>query len=336
MKRKNIFITISSVLFFTGSYCFADNGESMIQLRIYNETTGYLDTPAEILIIDSQGRRTGYSPDAPFDGDNQLNKLEEIPLAMYIRQGMDSPSDEDPAVIDDRGGAYYRVLTIQEATQGKYSLQIIGRITGEYSLEGSFQKTDDSLQYLDNSHGFIIQGQTITVNIDYSPIPGIPAPVITKIVTFDALRQDLTVAQKMNQLGDDKFAKSLIKNSDLAEKLSGVCDRRNTRKERCEPAIAALKLLIQRLAVANRKCDSKDAKACDEDKDLNDFGKEHRKDHDYDEFFKDWDKDGWHKDKKTCKRFVSDEALRIISEDAQWLIKSLGAKQESGKAEGKH
>ena len=82
--------------------------------------------------------------------------------------------------------------------------------------------------------------------------------------------------------------------------------------------------LTKRLEAANRKCDSKDFKACDEDNDWNDFDKGHRKDHDYDDFFREWDQDVWHKDKKTCKRFVSDEALKIISEDALWLTKSLG------------
>ncbi len=94
-------------------------------------------------------------------------------------------------------------------------------------------------------------------------------------------------------------------------------------------------MVIKRLETANRKCDSKNPRPCDEGKDWDDFDKEHRKDHNYNDFFQDWDKDDWHKHKKQCKRFVSDEALKIIKEDAQWLIKSLGGEidKDHGKSD---
>jgi hypothetical protein len=192
------------------------------------------------------------------------------------------------------------------------------------AFKSDFSSTN-SLLY----EGYISSNTPLMFKAYVDPTPGAPAPVVTKTVTFDTLRQDLAVAQKLNQLGDDKFANSLIRMVNLGEKLAGKCDKRKKDKK-CTPAIALLNMVVKRLEVANRKCDSKDPKACDEDKDWEDFGKEHRKDHDYDEFFRDWDRDGWHKDKKTCKRFVTDEALKIIKEDANWLIKSLGGEMDKG------
>jgi hypothetical protein len=130
------------------------------------------------------------------------------------------------------------------------------------------------------------------------------------------------VAHKLGQLGDDKFAESLIKNIDLAEKLSDVCDKRKAKKDNCEPAIAVLKLFIRRLELANRKCGGPDE--CDEEREWAAFRKEHGKDDDFKDFFREWDRDDWHKHKKSGRRFVTDEALKIIGEDAGWLIKSLG------------
>jgi hypothetical protein len=149
------------------------------------------------------------------------------------------------------------------------------------------------------------------------------ATIIVKTVTFDVLRNDVSVARQLNQLGDDKFIRSLAKNIDLAEKLAGVCDKRPRAKDKpCQPAIAVLKLFIRRLELANRKCDN--PADCDEEREWAAFRKEHGKDDDYRDFFRDWDRDDWHKWKNKCKRFVSDEALKIIKEDVQWLIKSLG------------
>ena len=327
MIRKSIFLLVAFYVPLIGLIGFANASDGAVELRAFNKTTGYFDTPVELLIIDSQGRRTGYSLSAPFNKLEQINMFQEIPEGMYEQDGVGSASDEDPLGVNDSGLSNFRRLRLQEAAQGTYLLQIIGRKTGQYALDGTFEKDDGTLQFLGESQGFIIQGQTTNLSINYDPTPGTPAPVIIKAITFDVLRNDVSVARQLNRLGDDKFARSLIKNIDLAEKLSVKCDKRKHNKDKgCVPAVTVLKLFIKRLEKANQKCDSKKPQACDEDKDWDDFDKEYRKDHDYDDFFREWDQDDWHKDKKKCKRFVTDEALKIIKEDAQWLIKSLGDK----------
>lgn len=324
--------TIKSTLVFlciAASQAFGEDSGGMIQLRVYGTTAEQTDSPAEILIVDTQGRRTGFLREAPLDGDTLLNKVEEIPVSMYIRQGLDAPSDEDPVVVDPRGGAYYRVLTISDATSGNYNLKIIGVNNGGYLLQGTFQKSDGNITYLKDFNGFVVQGGTTTISIDYNSTPGTPATVIIKNITFDSLRNDVTVAKQLNQLDDDKFVRSLVKNIDLAEKLAGVCGKRKQRKDKpCQPAIAVLKLIIKRLELANRKCDN--PTDCDEEREWTAFRKEHGRDDDYKDFFREWDRDDWHKHKKRCKRFVTDEALKIIKDDAGWLINSLGGEIDKG------
>jgi hypothetical protein len=326
---KKLIIAEISLLVFASSWCFSEDSAGSFSLSIHNKTMGYFDTPAEMLITDPQGRRLGYDSSAPFNSSEQMNMFMEIPGARYTQGGIGASSDEDPLGVDDSGLSNYREFYVQQAIRGKYLLQVIGIRNGAYLLEGTFDKSDGTWQFLKESPSFITQGETTTLNIDYDPTPGTPAPVIIKTITFHAVRGDVSVALQLNQLGDEKFARSLIKTIDLAEKLSITCAKRKHNKDKvCEPSVAVLKLFVKRLEKANQKCDSRKPKACDEDEDWDAFDREHRKDHDYDDFFRDWDRDDWHKWQKNCKRFVTDEALNIIKEDTQWLIKSLGGKTE--------
>jgi len=326
MRNSYLCVFVLTAIFLCSSVLNAQD-RSSITIRIYSSSDTAQDTPAEFIVIDSQGRRTGYDAAAPLNETLLINEVHEIPDSNYTIEG----------IADNTGGgedeAAYRELYIHKPLPGDYIIQIIGKQVGGYRLFADFHKLDLTMQPYE-SFGFSTIGQSATVSVEYNPAPDAPTLVITKIVTFDILRNDVSVAQKLNQLGDDKFADSLVKNINLAEKMSGVCDKRKRKKDKpCQPAVAVLKLFIKRLELANRKCDSKDSKACDEDKDWDDFGKAHRKDRDYDDFFRDWDRDDWHKHKKQCKRFITDEALKIIKEDANWLIKSLGG--EIAKGHGK-
>ncbi|MBI5743261.1 MAG: hypothetical protein HY952_01805 [Elusimicrobia bacterium] len=161
---------------------------------------------------------------------------------------------------------------------------------------------------------------------------------MAKTVVFNTLRNDVLVARQLNQLGDDKFVGSLTKNIELAEKLAGVCEKHKTSKTKgCKPAANVLKLFVKRLELASRKCDKPDA--CDEEREWSTFRKEHGREDDYKDFFRDWDRDDWHKHKKQCHRVITDEALKIIKDDAGWLIKFLDGKAEDERGKpgnGKH
>ncbi len=305
-------------------------------MSYFDISAGTGDTPTKVqfIVTDSLGRKTGFkSYVRDEDGDIGVRPYKEIPHSGYL---MEATGSLDPSLVpDEPESASFGIDTLIRDT---YTVTVVGFGDTKYFLDMTLSNAAGKISPILNS-GYITAGTTQQYSIYLDPTSGAPAPVIIKIVTFDTLRQDLQVAQKLNQLGDDKFAASLAKNIDLAEKLSGVCNKRKVHdkndahdREECRPAIAVLDLFIKRLEAANRKCDSKDPKACDEENDWADFAKAHRKDHDYDDFFKAWNKDGWQKDRKAAKRFVTDEALKIIREDAQWLIKSLGG--EADKAHG--
>ena len=145
---------------------------------------------------------------------------------------------------------------------------------------------------------FISSGTTMEYKIYVDPIPGAPAPVISKEVTFDVLRGDVNVAYKLNQLSDKKFKNELIKIIDRAEKLSIKCDKKKKKDEDCgnkKAAVNQLNSFIKRMEQALKK-DAKDKKK---------------------------------------KKFITDEAFNIIKSDAEILIKDLGGKVKPDKKEKK-
>jgi len=292
-----------------------------VDLGTYDSNGAFsMNTNAHFMITDPMGRVTGQNPFIGEDKGEIPNSGYSIESLGELKEGGDSATEGD--VLPGPESASFEMGPMQAA--GVYNMQIFGIRDTKYALEIMISDRNNKSTSL-KFESYLSSGAINSLDVNIDPTPGAPAPVLTKTVTFDVLRNDVSVAQKLNQLGNDKFTNSLVKNINLAEKLPGVCDKRKSKKDKCEPAIAVLKLFIKRLEKANRKCDSKNPHACDEDNDWNDFDKEHRKDHDYDDFFEDWDKDDWQKDKKKCKRFITDEALKIIREDAQWLIKSLSS-----------
>jgi hypothetical protein len=81
----------------------------------------YLHSPAELLLTDSQGRRTGYDP---VSGQT----FEEIPGATYsVEADFDEETDE---LLDET-----KVLEIMEPGVGQFSLQVCGTGSGTYDME---------------------------------------------------------------------------------------------------------------------------------------------------------------------------------------------------------
>lgn len=273
------------------------------------------DIGIHFVVTDPAGRRTGFLPTpGGIPKPLRVANLQEMPVASYLTNRLGSEDGD----VGPEGIQFYSESVIV----GTYTVSVYGIAETKYRLRFDIYKNRDELFPVKYA-GFVSTGSIFQYAVYLDPTRFTSVPIIIKIVTFDTMLQDLVVAQKLNQIGDDKFANSLIRMVNLAEKLAVKCDI-HKKDKKCSPAIAVLSMVIKRLEIANRKCDNKNLGTCDEDKDWNDFGKEHRKDRDYDDFFKDWDRDDWHKWKKECKRFVSDEALEIIREDAQWLIKSLG------------
>lgn len=91
-----------------------------LSVRIHSEE-GKLHPSGELLLIDPQGRKTGY--------DLKINKvLTQIPHSSYESESID----------DDVSGALgpeTKIIDIQIPIDGEYILLVIGRETGKYDLE---------------------------------------------------------------------------------------------------------------------------------------------------------------------------------------------------------
>lgn len=265
-----------------------------------------------IVIASPAGEKTGMNILAGSINDVS-SYVQEIPNSYAGYEA--SPMNNETGAAADTG--HVSVQIFNHVVPGNYNVSIYASTTTVYRLSVDLRNTTGQFIGAFTVSGLISAAGAAQYGMALNPTPGAPAPVITKTVTFDVLRNDVSVAQKLSQLGDDKFAAKVVRNINLAEKLAGVCGKRKAKKDKCEPAVNALRLFVKRLELANRKCDN--PADCDEAKDLSAFRKAHGKDHDYDDFFKDSDKK-----EKPAKRFIADEALGIIKSDAEVLIKQYG------------
>ena len=202
-------------------------------------------TNAHFMIIDPLNRMTGQNPFT-----NEIKG--EIPNSGYsieslgeLKEGGDSAIGEDilpaPKVVSFEMGSIEAI--------GIYNIQIFGVHETKYSLEIKVNDRTHRLTSL-SFDGYLSSGGVRSINISLDPTHGAPAPVITKIVTFQTLRDDFNVAQKLNQIGDDKFVNSLIRMVNIAEKLYNRCEKIKDKgkddkhKKLCyRPVIAILKLI---------------------------------------------------------------------------------------------
>ncbi|GJQ22133.1 MAG: hypothetical protein HBSIN02_24880 [Bacteroidia bacterium] len=79
-----------------------------------------VDGPAELIIIDSLGRRTGFDPIAGI-------RYSEIPSSGYGNEGADSEDPDVPPIV-------LSVATINNAFSGIFHLRVIGSASGSYRL----------------------------------------------------------------------------------------------------------------------------------------------------------------------------------------------------------
>ncbi|MFA6002678.1 MAG: hypothetical protein WC881_01275 [Elusimicrobiota bacterium] len=263
---------------------------------------------AQLLVTDSQGRQTGIKSDGA--------RVEEIPGSGYS-------SDEGPDPLEGPGYgikiAKFDLVPVPLGV-GNYQIAVVGFADTSYELSLDAHDSNGTVSRLTGRHaslkGYILGGTSQQYGIQFDPAPG-GVKSVSRIVTFTTLRDSIKSAAKLGQLGDDRFAASLTHMIGLAEKLVRMCGRQH-KPAGCMPAVAVLEMFVKRLELANRKCDR--PADCDEERDWQAFHAKHGKDAGLRGFFESWDQDEWHRWKKTCQRFVSDEALAVLKADAQTLI----------------
>ena len=265
----------------------------------------------QFIVFNSNNQRSGYLPGVS-------SNVDEIPDASY---GVTRLGTEDTGA-DDNDWATVEFSNNGPISIGTYTITFYGLADTKmwYSILVN-SRVGDSL--LSEEHVLYVSSNTaVKHTVFINPEAGLGSAVVVDNTTFETLRVEVSVAQKLEQVGDDKFSASLQGYITHSEKLAGVCFKHRTWNPKdCHSATDVLRLFIKRLELANRKCDT--TGGCDEGPELAAFEKAHRGERDYDDFFRAWDKDDWHKWKKTSKRFVTDEALAIIRGDAEILIKTL-------------
>mgnify|MGYP001572447569 CR=1 FL=1 len=130
-------------------------------LRIYKKGDGIaqssmtiaLGSPAELLIIDSQGRKLGK--------DSSGMSYKEIPDATYFEEGYDDPTEENPPS-DHKN----KIIQILEPVGGAYQLQVIGTGMGSYGLWSSSYDTAGNPQGQE-FHSETAPGYIATYNINF-------------------------------------------------------------------------------------------------------------------------------------------------------------------------
>lgn len=122
-----------------------------------NQFNVSLYCPAELLVTNPAGKRTGYDP--------VTNKsYSEIPNALYVTEGMDNDVtgaiDPDPTKIFTSGAG---------APQGTYKLQVTGTGTGTYTLITTRIGTDGGTLGVQRLSDIpITNGEVNTYSVDYS------------------------------------------------------------------------------------------------------------------------------------------------------------------------
>lgn len=94
--------------------------EGGLDIRIHSETER-LEPPAELLLIDSQRRKTGKDP-------RSNNTYQTIPGSSYEEESIADDVTGDP-------GPVTLIIDIRNPLSGEYDLLVIGTQTGKYTIE---------------------------------------------------------------------------------------------------------------------------------------------------------------------------------------------------------
>lgn len=126
-----------------------------------------LSSPAELLIIDPQGRKLGRDPITNLVYD-------EIPEAAYVYDGpiVTSDTDIDPSQIHET-----KEINIEAPLDGQYQLQVVGTGAGSFGLELT---------------SFDLQGNSKNQQFNSETIPGHVTPYV---VSFDSTNSTNTITK---------------------------------------------------------------------------------------------------------------------------------------------
>jgi hypothetical protein len=204
-------------------YTIADPGYSRTTLSQYNNafvTRGFVADPpgdiseldltvgdaAEILVIDSSGRKTGY--------DSSVGQIvQQIPSSTYFRD----------ALQDDVTGAppteTIHFTEIFQPSQGTYDIQVNGLQLGTYSLSIRMFSQDGSPQPGQIITGIAGYGSSSLFSIQLNSTPGANSNVVV-VATFGSTLADISNSLALGLIDNQGTANSLSQQIQAAQNAS--------------------------------------------------------------------------------------------------------------------
>jgi len=248
---------------------------------------------AELLVTDPSGKRTGFDPASRSD-------VREIGASNYFREGL--RDEQDRAAPD----AFNHSFESFQPAVGIYSVLVTGLGPGVYNLSIYVRSRDGSSAPSIEIQGVAGLGSSDSYRISFSPVPN-EFTSVRKHVSFDVLRSELLLEQKLSQIGDDQFVRRLDKVLVKGREALNEGDKKQ--------AVDELRKFLNHLErIAKIKETGNES---DEQKEGEDEGRQQQEDeHDQ------------------TKRFVTVQALNLLRLDAQTLIADIGPVKRMGRREG--
>lgn len=142
--------------------------EGFTQVNLFNSTSpdqrtlmSIIHSPAELVVVDPQGRRTGIDP---ITGE----EFNEIPGAVYVRNNIAPATDEgEQEPLDEK------FVFVPSPMDGAYLVRVIGTASGSYRVENVATDWDGGISSAEFT-GVTSVGQVDEQTVSYDGILGMP------------------------------------------------------------------------------------------------------------------------------------------------------------------
>lgn len=176
-----------------------------LALRGVDSISLNLASPAELLVIDPQGRKLGKDP---------INNIEynEIPNGSYYQEGIGNPFPEAPTPTKES-----KFIWIPNPLDGEYNIQVIGTDLDTYTLDflaynEAGEPTDASFEGITNTE--IISSYTI----NYSSVPG-EITEVGRVVTIEDIISDVETSYELGWITKEFVKNILVTKLKVAQRL---------------------------------------------------------------------------------------------------------------------
>ena len=188
MKTK--YFLIYAVLLFVGSSLWAKD-ISRLFIRVH---TNDIKTPLRVFVTDPLGRTTG--------GDStQKTFFREIPNSGYGTEATDYEEGGS-------GPESFLVELIQLESSGTYKVVVESNKAIDYGLSVRYSDRAGNRSY-NKFKGLIEPGKPKEYLLEVDPTPGAGPVKIKKVVTFQTLEEDLSLAREMGIIKGQEFYEEL-------------------------------------------------------------------------------------------------------------------------------